>query len=112
MVLPSFRSVTSGISTDRLVSSVRDIEIESQVGDEDEIQSTDGEGTVDVKAEQRQEHACLIKDMLVYINFEYKKRYGVPGDKKGRLGPRTLMGPGVPGIQRPLLSVDVEMAVV
>ena len=112
-VLPSLKSVTSGISTERLASSVRDFEIESQA-DEDEISSTNVEDTIDVKEEQRQEHARLIKDILIYINSEYKKRHGVPGEKsKDRLvGSRTLIGPGVPGIQRPLSSMDVEMTVV
>lgn len=114
--LPSLKSVTSGISTERLASDVRDIEIESQT-DEDEIRSMNAEEVVDepsVKEEQRQEHARLIKELLVYINSEYKKRYGVPGERgKDRLvRSRTLMGPGVPGIQRPPSSMDVEMAVV
>lgn len=110
-VLPSLKSVTTGISAERLASSVRDIEIESE---EDEIGSTSAEDVTDVEEEQRQEHARLIKDMLVYINSEYKKRHGVPGEKnKDRLvGSRKLMGPGVPGIQRPLSSMDIEMTVV
>jgi hypothetical protein len=68
----------------------------------------------DANEEQRQAHAQLIKDMLIYINSEYKKRYGIPGEKsKIRFaGPRTLMGPGVPGIQRSPSSMDVEMTVV
>ncbi|KAF9787063.1 hypothetical protein BJ322DRAFT_1003326 [Thelephora terrestris] len=116
-VLPSLKSVTSGISTERLASSVRDIEIESQVDEEDETRSTIAEDTVnesDDNEEQRQAHAQLIKDMLIYINSEYKKRYGIPGEKsKNRFaGPRTLMGPGVPGIQRSTSSMDVEMTVV
>ena len=114
-VLPSLKSVTSGISTERLASSVRDFEIESQGDEEDEVRSTTAEDTgIDVKEEQRQEHARLIKDMLIYINSEYKKRYGVPGEKKKdrAVGSRTLIGPGVPGIQRPLSSMDVEMTAV
>ena len=116
-VLPSLKSVTSGISAERLASSVRDIEIDSQADEEDELRSTsDGEivDELEVKEEQRQEHARLIKDLLVFINSEYKKRYGAPEekDKDRPVGPRTLMGPGVPGIQRPLSSVDVEMTVV
>ena len=116
-VLPSFKSVTSGVSTERLARSVRDIEIESQVDEEDEIRSTVSEEMADeseVKEEKREEHARLIKDMLVFINSEYKRRYGLPGgENKGQLvGPRTLMGPGVPGIRRPLSSVDVEMTAV
>lgn len=113
-ILPSLKSVTSGISTERLASSVRDIEIESQTDEEDEIGSVGAEDTIDVKEEKRQEHARLIKEMLIYINFEYKKRYGVPGEKsKDRLvGSRTLIGPGVPGIHRPPTSMDVEMTVV
>lgn len=116
-VLPSLKSVTYGISTEGLASSVGDIEIESQADEDDEVRSTADEdmaNELDVKEEQRQEHARLIKDLLVYINSEYKKRYGIPGDKnKDRLvAPRSLMGPGVPGILRPLSSMDVEMAVV
>lgn len=116
-VLPSLKSVTSGISTERLARSVRDIEIDSQAGEEDETRSTSDDEMAhepEVEEEQRQEHARLIKDLLVFINSEYKKRYGVPGEKnKGRLsGSRTLMGPGVPGTRRPLSGVDVEMAVV
>ena len=113
-VLPSLKSVTSGISTERLVRSVRDIEIDSQTDEEDEIRSTSDGDEPEVKEEQRQEHARLIKDLLVFINSEYKKKYGVPGEKnKDRLaGPRALMGPGVPGIQRPLSGMDVEMTVV
>ena len=113
-VLPSLKSVTSGISTERLASSVRDIEIESQADEEDEIGSTSAKDTIDVKEEQRLEHARLIKDMLIFINSEYKKRYGVPVEKKTErlVGSRTLIGPGVPGIQRPLSSMDVEMTVV
>ena len=113
-VLPSLKSVTSGISTEHLASSVRDIEIESQVDEEDEIGSTSGEDLVDIKEEQRQEHARLIKDMLIFINSEFKKRYGIPGEenKDRQVGSRKLMGPGVPGIQRPLSSMDIEMAVV
>lgn len=116
-VLPSLESVTSGISTERLASSVGDIEIESQADEEDDTRSTSAEDMVnrlDVKEEQRQEHARLIKDLLLFINSEYKKRYGVPGGKnKDRfVGPRTLMGPGVPGIQRSPPGMDVEMTVV
>jgi len=116
-VLPSFKSITSGVSTERLTRSVRDFEIESQADEEDETRSTISEEMADeaqVKEEKRQEHARLLKDMLVFINAEYKRRYGVPGEKsKDRLvGPRTLMGPGIPGIRRPLSSVDVEMAAV
>ena len=116
-VLPSLKSVTSGISTERLASSVRDIEIDSQVDDEDEPRSTHGEGIVDKLdvQEERQEHVRLIKDLLVYFNSEYKKRHGVPGGNKDRLvGSRTLMGPGVPGVhvQRSLSSMDVEMTAV
>lgn len=114
-VLPSLKAVTSGISTERLASSVRDFEIESQTDEEEEIESTSVEDAIDVEEEQqRQEHARLIKDILIFINSEYKKRYGVPGVKnKDRLvGSRTLIGPGVPGIQRPLSSMDVEMTVV
>jgi len=118
-VLPSLKSVTSGISTERLARSVRDIEIDSQADEGDEIRSTSDEGIVnEAEAEggKRQEHARLIKDLLIFINSEYKKRYGVPGEKnKDRLvgvGSRTLMGPGVPGIRRPPSSMDVEMTVV
>lgn len=116
-VLPSLKSVTSGISTERLVRSVRDIEIDSQTDEEDEIQSTSDDEMAnepEVKEEQRQEHARLIKDLLVFINSEYKKRYGVPGEKDEDqlVGSRALMGPGVPGIHRPLSSMDVEMTVV
>ena len=116
-VLPSFKSVASGVSTERLTRSVRDFEIGSQADEEDEVRSTISEEMVDeaqVEEEKRLEHARLIKDMLVFINSEYKRRYGVPGEKsKDRLvGPRTLMGPGVPGIRRSLSSVDVEMAAV
>jgi hypothetical protein len=115
-VLPSLKSVTSGISAERLASSVRDIEIDSQADEEDESRSTNGEGIVDkldAPEERRQEHALLIKDLLVHFNSEYKKRHGVPGEKKDRLvGSRSLMGPGVPGIPRPLSSMDVEMTVV
>lgn len=116
-VLPSLKSVTSGISTERLVRSVRDIEIDSQTDEEDEIRSaSDGEmaDEPEVKEEQRQEHARLIKDLLIFINSEYKKKFGVPGEKnKDRpVGTRTLIGPGVPGIPRPLSSMDVEMTVV
>ncbi|KAF9654440.1 hypothetical protein BDM02DRAFT_154660 [Thelephora ganbajun] len=115
-VLPSLKSVTSGISTERLALSIRDIEIDSQAGEEDETRSTSDEEMTDeaeVKEEQRQEHARLIVDLLVFINSEYKKRHGVPGEKnKDRLiGSRVLMGPGVPGIQRPLSRMDVEMTV-
>ena len=115
-VLPSFKSIASGVSTERLARSVRDIEIDSQVDEEDEIQSTSDEEMVDEaedREKQRQEHARLIKDLLVFINAEYKRRYGVPGEKNddGVTGSKTLMGPGVPGIQRPLSSVDVEMTV-
>lgn len=115
-VLPSLKSVTSGISTERLARSVGDIEIDSQADEEDEIQSASDDEMVDepkVKEEQRREHARLIKDLLVFINSEYKKRYGTPAEKnKDRLvGSRALMGPGVPGIQRPLSS-DVEMTAV
>lgn len=116
-VLPSLKSVTSGISAERLARSVRDIEIDSQTDEEDEIRSTSDDDMAhepEVEEEQRQEHARLIKDLLVFINSEYKRRYGVPGEKnKGRpSGSRTLMGPGVPGIRRPLSGMDVEMAVV
>lgn len=117
-VLPSFKSITSGVSTERLARSVRDIEIESQADEEDEIRSTSSEEMADeaeVEEEQRQEHARLIKDLLVFINSEYKKRYGVPGGEKNKdrlVGSRILMGPGVPGIRRPLSSADVEMTVV
>lgn len=117
-VLPSFRSVISSVSTERLARSVRDIEIDSEVDEEDEVRSTSNEDMVDeaeVKEEQRQAHARLIKDLLVFINFEYKRRYGVPGEKsKDRtIGQRVLalMGPGVPGIQRPPSSMDVDMTV-
>lgn len=111
-VLPSLKSVTSGISTEHLASSVRDIEIESEADEEDGIGSMGAEDSTDVKEEQRQEHARLIKDMLIFINSEYKKRYGVPEERnRDRLvGSRKLMGPGVPGIQRPLSSMDVEMS--
>ena len=115
-VLPSLKSVTSGISAERLASSVGDIEINSQADEDEENGSTNDESTadeLDVKEEQRQEHARLIKDLLIYINFEYKKRHGVPGGNKDRrVGSRALVGPGVPGIQRPLSSMDVEMTVV
>jgi len=116
-ILPSFKSIASGVSTERLTRSVRDFEIESQVDEEDEIRSTVSEEMADeaqIEEEKRQEHARLIKDMLVFINSEYKRRYGVPGEKKkDRLvGSRSLMGPGVPGIRRPPSSVDVEMAAV
>ena len=116
-VLPSFKSITSGVSTERLTRSVRDIEIESQTDEDDEIRSTISEEMVDeaqVEEEKRLEHARLIKDMLIFINSEYKRRYGVPGQKgKNRLvGSRGLMGPGVPGIRRPLSSMDVEMTAV
>ena len=116
-VLPSLKSVTSGISTERLARSVRDIEIDSQADEEDEIRSTNDDEMghePEVEEEQREEHARLIKDLLVFINSEYKRKYGAPEEKnKGRLaGSRTLMGPGVPGIQRPLSGMDVEMAVV
>jgi len=68
----------------------------------------------EVEEEQRQEHARLIKDLLVFINSEYKRRYGIPEEKsKGRLSSsRVLMGPGVPGARRPPSGMDVEMAVV
>ena len=115
-VLPSLKSVTSGISAERLARSVGDIEIDSQADEEDEIRSTSDDEMSDelkIKEEQRQEHARLIKDLLVFINSEYKKRYGTPGKKEDRLvGSRTLMGPGVPGIRRSLSSSDVEMTVV
>jgi len=116
-ILPSLKSVTSGISTERLARSVRDIEIDSQADERDETRSTSDEGMVneaEAKEEQRKEHARLIKDLLIFINSEYKKRYGVPEEKdKGRsVGSRTLMGPGVPGIRRPPSSMDVEMTVV
>ena len=117
-ILPSFKSITSGVSTERLTRSVRDFEIESQVDEDDETRSTVSEEMADearVEEEKRQEHAHLIKDMLVFINSEYKRRYGVPGEKKNKdrlVGSRTLMGPGVPGIRRPLSSVDVEMAAI
>ena len=116
-VLPSLKSVTSGISTERLTRSVRDIEIDSQTDEEDEVQSASDDETVtkpEAKEKQRLEHARLIKDLLVFINSEYKKRYGVPGENSEDRPVRTraLMGPGVPGIQRPLSSLDVEMTVV
>ena len=117
-VLPSFRSIISGVSAERLARSVRDIEIDSEAEEEDEVRSTSNEEAADeaeIKEKRRQEHARLIKDLLVFINSEYKRRYGVPGEKKDRLvGPRALalMGPGVPGIQRPPSSMDVDMAVV
>ena len=116
-VLPSFKSVISGVSTERLARSVRDIEIDSEA-DEEEVRPTSEEmgDEAEVKEKQRQEHARLIKDLLIFINSEYKKRYGVPGEKKkDRLaGPRALalMGPGVPGLQRPASSMDVDMTVV
>jgi len=116
-VLPSLKSIAFGVSTERLARSVRDIEIDSQADEEDEIRSISDEEAVDeteVKEEQRREHARLIKDLLVLINSEYKKKYGVPGEKsKERLvRSRALMGPGVPGIRGSLSSADVEMAVV
>jgi len=116
-ILPSLKSITFGVSTERLARSVRDIEIDSQADEEDEIRSTSGEekdDQTDVEEEQRREHARLIKDLLVFINSEYKKRYGVPGEKDQErlVGSRTLMGPGIPGIRRPLSSMDFEMTVV
>ena len=116
-VLPSFKSFTSGVTTEHLARSVRDIEIDSQVDEEDEIRSTSNEETAnkaEVREEQRQEHARLIKNLLVFINAEYKKRYGVPGEKNRdqHVGSRALMGPGVPGVQRPPSGMDVEMTVV
>jgi hypothetical protein len=112
-ILPSLKTVTSGISTERLASSVRDIEIESQAGEADASDEDMADEPDVEEEEQRREHARLIKDLLIYINSEYKKKHGAPGEeKKDRLvGSRTLMGPGVPGIQRPPSNMDIEMTV-
>ncbi|PFH54857.1 hypothetical protein AMATHDRAFT_134684 [Amanita thiersii Skay4041] len=68
-VLPSFRSITSP----RITRNPESEELAKKV---DKIEIRNSGKTVIV--DERQRHAALIRDILVMINAEYRKRYGTP----------------------------------
>jgi hypothetical protein len=69
-----------------------------------------GHGSADSTEQQRKAHAAFLRDMLVSINREYRKRYGTPpplatatSDMSAEVQMRgmTLTGPGVRGSMSP-----------
>jgi hypothetical protein len=129
--LPSIRSIAAA---EHLALRVEQISIEREraydsASDDDSktMSEMDWEDGEDEERSKRKEHAKFIKDLLILINTEYKRKHGTPKmgvmDDLRSLTPRPgivmdiaakvpaatrmLTGPGVPGIQR---SMDVEMA--
>jgi hypothetical protein len=135
-VLPGIRSIAAAEYLAHQVKEVC-IEQEQDMASEggDDFQSVSEMDVEDDDDEEfrRKEHAKLIKDLLVLINSEYKRKYGTPKmvdhqdlrsdtpvpasksnivvDIAAQVSPATrmLMGPGVPGVQRQHLTMDVEM---
>jgi hypothetical protein len=137
-VLPSIRSITA---TEHLAHQVGKLDMERE--QDMESASEDGARSAskmdweddedDEYGLKRREHAKLIKDLLLLINTQYRKKYGTPkpgmlddsrsvtpvlrstsnivSDIAAKVSPATrmLMGPGVPGIQISPSSADVEM---
>ncbi|KAG0704399.1 hypothetical protein DFH29DRAFT_912190 [Suillus ampliporus] len=83
-VIPSLRSITETSESDELVKKVGKIQLDHM--------------TKEVTPEDRRKHAELIRNLLVKINKDYRKRFGTP----------QLESSGVLRTRQP--SVDVEMA--
>ncbi|KAG1749782.1 uncharacterized protein EDB91DRAFT_1109657 [Suillus paluster] len=79
--IPSLRSITETSESDELVKKVGKIQLDHL--------------TKEVTPEDRRKHAELIRNLLVKINEDYRKRFGVPQVESS-------------GVSR--TSVDVEMA--
>jgi len=126
--LPSIRS----IAADHLAHRVKEIDIEDE--DEEKTPSEmDWQEDEDEEQSRRREHAMLIKDLLVLINSDFRKKHGTPKgitaplprsrsttpvpssivmDIAAKVSPATRMltGPGVPGPQGATPGMDVDMA--
>jgi hypothetical protein len=137
-VLPGIRSIAAAKYLahqikENLIEQEQDMASES--GDDvRSVSEMDWEEDEDVSEIRRMKHAKLIRDLLVLINSEYKRIYGTPKmggytnlksttpvpeskstivmDIASQVSPATrmLVGPGVPGMQRRHLNLDIEMA--
>jgi hypothetical protein len=93
----------------------------------------DWEEDEDEEQSRRMEHAMLIKDLLVLINSDFRRKHGTPKnatadlprsrsttpvpstivrDIAAKVSPATRMltGPGVPGAQSAIPAMDVDMS--
>jgi hypothetical protein len=82
--IPGLRSITETSESDELVKKVGKIQLDHL--------------TKEVTPEDRRKHAELIRNLLVKINEDYRKRFGSPQIEPSRV------------LRTRLPSVDVEMA--
>jgi hypothetical protein len=82
--IPGLRSITETSESDELVRKVGKIQLDHL--------------TKEVTPEDRRKHAELIRNLLVKINEDYRKRFGSPQIEPSRV------------LRTRLPSVDVEMA--
>lgn len=128
--LPGIRSIGAA---EHLASCVKQIDIDSESETSDSERSAasemDWEENDDEEASRREEHAKLIKDLLLLINSDFRRKHGaslkqgvdsesrsvtpvpssIVSDIAAKVSPATRMltGPGVPGVPRPS-SMEID----